>query len=105
MYSDSRCASARLDREGEHRKTGDDENRGGGVHRTVWTVRSSTVRCDKRSRRSTQALEATCESVSGAAVRSRELFRQVRSWFLTARTVKWTHSFRSDGIYDAVAVA
>lgn len=74
MQINLRCSAAGLDREGEHRKTGDNENCGGGIHRAVRTVRSSTVRCDKRSRSSTQALETTRECVSGAAVRSRELW-------------------------------
>ena len=82
-----RCAAARLDRQREHRKTSDNENRGGSVHRTIRTVRGGTVRCDEWSNAPTQALEATCESVSGAAVRSRELweFQEVRIRFFWRR--------------------
>lgn len=103
---DSRCTTARLDRKGEHRQTSDDENRGGGVHGAVRTVCCGTVRRDEWSRSSTQALEATCECIAGSAVRSRELwdFRGGSGLVLTARTIKWTSSFRSYGIYHAIAV-
>ena len=100
-----RRPSASLDGKSEHRKTCDDENRCRGVHRPVRSFCGLAIYRNNRSKGTCQPRGGACESVSGAAVRSRELFRQVRSWFLTARTVKWTHSFRSDGIYDAVAVA